>query len=1045
MFSFLFLFACRNISPKQPESVHSFEKYIDIDQPILAATELAEQSLVYSTGEQLWLLENDFETPMEVDVSSLPPGQIVFVDTMDSKLLAYVYGKGLYLKEWEVDSTWESADNGLTSPLLNALNPYSTPFPMAIKEDSSGTAWMASAGGLFSTTESQLDWTMQETSSSGSVNPLFSDIAIEENTIAAVSLLPASILPSQYSSLLTGTIFLKEDTSEWQEIGDTLPSIYPSSVALNSHKEIYVGTLDQGIWEYSAGSWNKIDGSPSDVIALQWSHGGLSVGSASKGMWRYEQNTWSQVGSSPISGLTENFATSTRGSIWRLQEGEGTPPPEQTKGRIFIALSFHANYYHSYRGDSVDDDGFGIDIEVIRNTLDWLDENPDVQGNWDFDNAFTTDLWMLDHSPDIIERISQRVSEGKDEVRIMSWNNGAMAASTKEEFATSIEWAFSSNENAFGDVVPGVQPQECMFSPDHLSWYQENGVTWITMFYVANGFTALRQDINLSGIELHNPVSLVDPITNGSMTLVPVYHHADLLDHGGLAGWAKQLSSTYAEDQLLVIHFDADAESWESFDLELQQVSELDFVEWSTISSYLDNHEPVSTIEILGDVADGTGDGFQSWAEKDTNHQLYTKVVQARTSTERAQFIAGEQGEVEILLQDALTPRLLALSTTNYGLAAPYLHEDRVISSHQQADEAIALANEALEKSLTYLEIEANTIQIINPRKSAGLALLEFEIILPSASWIGNQHLSITDENAQLLRFTASFQHNDEQGDHIKIQMILPVQAEAIQELQWSYDLSVNHEEDSPQNQQNISLETLQPPLIECNSIEERGFLLESTVSEVSTATIYNETWSFTACGHQGSLQRQIEIWDNFPGAIIRVSTVFPEVSEPNDLETIALTPLQCTNGISEILWQSYGGQIRNRPARFPVESWNGQAADGWVGLQCGNDTQLFVSHRTLQRTSMAFAPIRNEGTTSFMAPLGTIWGDSPWHFGRNTGGHGIGEITTTTVGSQFRPAAPDWSGKTIEYTLLYTNELEEEQLDLFAHPPYIRSNNETN
>ena len=46
----------------------------------------------------------------------------------------------------------------------------------------------------------------------------------------------------------------------------------------------------------------------------------------------------------------------------------------------------------------------------------------------------------------------------------------------------------------------------------------------------------------------------------------------------------KQLSQRASEDQLLVIHFDADAESWEFLALELDAADALDFVEWTTIS-----------------------------------------------------------------------------------------------------------------------------------------------------------------------------------------------------------------------------------------------------------------------------------------------------------------------------------------------------------------------------------------------------------------------------------------------------------------------------
>ena len=61
------------------------------------------------------------------------------------------------------------------------------------------------------------------------------------------------------------------------------------------------------------------------------------------------------------------------------------------------------------------------------------------------DNAFTTDDWMVEYSPDIITRISERVANGQDEIRLMSWNNGAMASSTEEEFAESVRRAFQIN------------------------------------------------------------------------------------------------------------------------------------------------------------------------------------------------------------------------------------------------------------------------------------------------------------------------------------------------------------------------------------------------------------------------------------------------------------------------------------------------------------------------------------------------------------------------------------------------------------------------
>jgi len=81
---------------------------------------------------------------------------------------------------------------------------------------------------------------------------------------------------------------------------------------------------------------------------------------------------------------------------------------------------FHVNFYHSYRGDTPDERGFGKDIRVIRSILDSLDElskdGIEVKCAWDFDNAFTLGHILPSFAPDIIERIKMRVIAGVDEI-----------------------------------------------------------------------------------------------------------------------------------------------------------------------------------------------------------------------------------------------------------------------------------------------------------------------------------------------------------------------------------------------------------------------------------------------------------------------------------------------------------------------------------------------------------------------------------------------------------------------------------------------------
>ena len=37
--------------------------------------------------------------------------------------------------------------------------------------------------------------------------------------------------------------------------------------------------------------------------------------------------------------------------------------------KIYLAFRFHGNFYHSYRGDTPDELGFGKDIRIIRHIL----------------------------------------------------------------------------------------------------------------------------------------------------------------------------------------------------------------------------------------------------------------------------------------------------------------------------------------------------------------------------------------------------------------------------------------------------------------------------------------------------------------------------------------------------------------------------------------------------------------------------------------------------------------------------------------------------
>lgn len=81
---------------------------------------------------------------------------------------------------------------------------------------------------------------------------------------------------------------------------------------------------------------------------------------------------------------------------------------------LHLAFRFHGNFYHSYRGDTPDELGFGTDIRIIRNTLRVLDEfnssGVPVRGTWDFENYPSLEKIMPEHCPNLIDFLQRRAT-----------------------------------------------------------------------------------------------------------------------------------------------------------------------------------------------------------------------------------------------------------------------------------------------------------------------------------------------------------------------------------------------------------------------------------------------------------------------------------------------------------------------------------------------------------------------------------------------------------------------------------------------------------
>ena len=122
------------------------------------------------------------------------------------------------------------------------------------------------------------------------------------------------------------------------------------------------------------------------------------------------------------------------------------------ENKVHVAFGFHVNCYHSYRGDTNDNFGFGSDIRIIRQIIDVLNKcNEDgipVKGTWDSENFFSLEQILPEYAPDIIESMKERVKKHGDENIIMGYSNGALGAMNSEEFEASIELAVTNEQGS---------------------------------------------------------------------------------------------------------------------------------------------------------------------------------------------------------------------------------------------------------------------------------------------------------------------------------------------------------------------------------------------------------------------------------------------------------------------------------------------------------------------------------------------------------------------------------------------------------------------
>jgi hypothetical protein len=427
--------------------------------------------------------------------------------------------------------------------------------------------------------------------------------------------------------------------------------------------------------------------------------------------------------------------------------------------KVYVMLGFHINFYHSWRGDTPDEAGFGTDMRVIRGVLDILEcantAGKKARGYWDTEVYWTFQEILPKHCPDILERMRARVAAGQDEIVLGPFNNGANHAATADEFHTAVAWSIenpwgSGLRQLFPKITPFYRPQESVFTTGQEKILKDCGVEGLMLYYALVPFNTLGVFTPALTLERrYNPFWFRSREDQPQLIVFPAMSAADVLEMASLENMMLDLHTRQRRGEIksdVVIHLneDADLESWLPLDLPkfmkwmpnvrgleeyIDLVNKYPWADFTVPSEYLANHPPQGEVLVRQDLADGAFDGSYSWAEKCASLRTWTVLEQSRLASYRAEALAKRTRlDLTLPLWDGMDSsffqRLIGLTTTHFGMSTPVINEERQARAFEILGESKRIAEKA----------ERNAAeQVVSIRSShystAEKALYDFELI----------------------------------------------------------------------------------------------------------------------------------------------------------------------------------------------------------------------------------------------------------------------------------------------------------------------------
>ncbi len=729
--------------------------------------------------------------------------------------------------------------------------------------------------------------------------------------------------------------------------------------------------------------------------------------------------------------------------------------------KIHIAYGFHVNCYHSYRGDSNDNLGFGSDIRIIEHILDTLtslnEEGIPVKGTWDSENFFSLEKILPEFAPQIIEKMKMRVKKYGDENIIMGYSNGALGAMNPAEFEASIDLAVTNEQGSglrdlFGECEMLVRPQEVMFTPSQVSLYNQMGIKALCLYYSCVPFDAFRTIVPKLPDEIaFNPLTYT--YKGESMTILPTYSNSDVCDAGCLRAWVKELRAKQENgeinnDLLIFINMDADAIFWESMNLPIinnrlantdgihglvKEVADLDYVVFDTPGNYVKNHKPLGEIDFTHDTADGNFTGYASWAEKPYNRKIWTAIDRSRTMAK----VNADNDKNSPSFMD----RVLLLSTTHFGLATPVLNIEREKKADALAESIINSECNALPAVEKFTLFNTNNSDLVCSQVKVMENITDASQIELSGDGLISYTIIPMDKNCNSAYIMCKFSFIEKSYElDVKIVDSKPNAAVNLREFT-NDEITLNFTENGKLYKAQVGNRTMGTyeflkSFIKYNN--KTYFFEHLTVEPLNIGGIGNAirtsgeihlpeeinggsfTYDFIATPFSKGIFVRTEVNYPYTAETNSISTENSALGRYSDMRWTEAVPFQLTpnfKGDIKVIKRNFMDDISTfRTQSFPecdeknkkLDSFNHQLSAGLVGLTDGEYT-LLVSNARQVLGSMAHCPMRlNADKSVQMNPFGTYFGKQRHHWSRTKG-----QIleTYTLITPQGKSIAPAYNG----------------------------------